>query len=73
MVTKPKGDDCCPKHETFSQKATRDGDPRPRMSQTLHSSLSKENSKYQHDCTRIVPHLASLLKKHKTPSHLINN
>jgi len=73
MVIKLEGDDCRPKCETFFQIANRDLDPWPWIYQTLHSSFSKESSKYQCDCTHILPHLASLLKKHKTPSHRLDN
>jgi hypothetical protein len=53
MVAKPKGDDYYPKRETFFQIANRDVDLWVGISQTLHSSLSKENSKYQRDYTHI--------------------
>jgi hypothetical protein len=73
MVAKLEGDDCHPKRETFFLIANRDANPWLGIIQTLHFSLSKENSKYQHNCTHILPHLTSLLGKHKTPSHLPNN
>ncbi len=48
-------------------------DPQPGISQTLHYFLSKDNSKYQHYCTHIFPHLASLFRKHKMPFDLLDN
>jgi len=73
MFTMPEGDDFYPKCETFFQIANKDANLWPRVFRTLHSSLSKENSEYQHDCTHIFPHLANLLRKHKTCFHLPNN
>jgi hypothetical protein len=73
MVTKPEGDDCCPKCETFFHIANGDVNLQLKIYQILHFSLSKENSEYQHDYTHILPHLASLLRKHKMPFHLPNN
>jgi hypothetical protein len=70
MVAKLEGDDYHPKHETFLHIASRDADPWLGISQTLHSFLSKENSK---NCTHIFPHLANLFRKHKTPSPLFDN
>jgi hypothetical protein len=73
MVVKREGVDYRPKCETFFQMASKDVDLCLGIFQILHSFLSKENSKYQHDYTRILLHLASLLRKHKMPSHLLSN